>query len=231
MNTASPRPRRRSSDTSDDDVTAAIELHRVRDPAAGSDDLFLGRGREHVLPGHQHRAAHVEPPERPRHEPDVEVRAAVSPAVEVDATRRRRARPRPARPDRTRPRRSRPRRAACRRTSRSGRGRRARPSRRARSGRGCAGSRSRRTRSRCRRSRRCRGSRARLRARRVAAARGRRGRQGRSGSAVRRREVSCLEGRPTALLLPDRGCRRPIKSRRTTRQPRATPCRRFTDSA
>src|SRR5262245_51929567 len=83
MKTASPRPRRRSSDTFAAVVTAVIELHRGGDLATGLGDLVLGGGREHVLPRHEHRATHVEPAERTRHEPEVEVRTAVAPAVEV----------------------------------------------------------------------------------------------------------------------------------------------------
>src|SRR3954454_21519528 len=83
MNTASPRPSRRSSVTSDAVVTRDIELHRRRDQAAGVSDLLLGGGGHHVLPGHEVGTAHVQPPERPRHEPDMEVRTPVPPAVEV----------------------------------------------------------------------------------------------------------------------------------------------------
>src|SRR5262245_66015464 len=83
MKTASPSPRRRSSDACDDVVTALIELHRRRDLATGLGDLLLGGSRHRVLPGHQLMAAHVEPTERPRDEPDVEVGATVPPAVQV----------------------------------------------------------------------------------------------------------------------------------------------------
>ena len=231
MNTASPRPSRRSSDAetasrrSSNYIAAAI-----RRPASAI--CSLGRRRQHVLPRHQLRAAHVEPPERPRHEPDVEVRAAVAPAVEVDPTRRRPATARPARPDRTRRRRSRRRRPACRRRSRSGR---ATASQTEPGEPGLAGvvqgPGARRTRSGSPSESALHGKQG------SPPASPRRGGSGTTRSAGSIRVSGSAYGSvmprasADARSLPlDRGCRPAIKSGRTTRQPRATPCRRFTDS-
>ena len=86
MTTASPVPSRRARPAPRaGHSAAATALVRRR---ASSSSLHV---RQHVLPQRQHVLLRLEHAERARQEPDVEVGAAVAPAVEVDARRRRRA--------------------------------------------------------------------------------------------------------------------------------------------
>src|SRR5581483_6371511 len=59
--------------------------HRLRHPLGRGAELLVGDVRENVLPDRQRHPGSLDHPEWPRQEPDVEVGAAVAPAVEVDA--------------------------------------------------------------------------------------------------------------------------------------------------
>ena len=95
MTTASPSPRRRASDAGCSGrprrrvVTALIKNMGTSPPRCGArprrcrSSVAGGHG---VLPRHQLVTHHVEPSQRARHEPHVEVRAAVTPPVEMHAT-------------------------------------------------------------------------------------------------------------------------------------------------
>ena len=88
----------------------AVTSHRGGDALGGRGELLVGDVRQRVLPERQHHPRRLDHPERPRQEPDVEVRAAVAPAVEVHAADVAERRGSPARraPRRGRSRRRRP---------------------------------------------------------------------------------------------------------------------------
>ena len=54
--------------------------------SAASRNSLVGDVRQYVLPQGEHEVLRLEHPERPRHEPDVEVRSAVAPTREMDAS-------------------------------------------------------------------------------------------------------------------------------------------------
>ena len=82
MNTASPSPSRRSRVGVA--VTLLIELHhRSGDASPRVGDLLDARRRLLVLPGHQQGPGKIETTKRTRHEPDVEVRAAIPPSIQM----------------------------------------------------------------------------------------------------------------------------------------------------
>jgi hypothetical protein len=68
-----------------DVLTEAIELHRRGDASTCLGYLLGGGSRLLVLPGHEEVAAEIDASEWAWHEPDMEVGAPISPAVEVDA--------------------------------------------------------------------------------------------------------------------------------------------------
>src|SRR6266508_1587853 len=60
--------------------------HRSGDALRRGRQLLVRDVRQHVLPDRQHHPGGLDHPERPRQEPDMEMRAAVTPSVQVDAS-------------------------------------------------------------------------------------------------------------------------------------------------